>query len=82
MNDLVYPTVVFGTEKPRRRNICTDRQTDEQIDDQIDQRAGRADRGKCGASGKPSDNNDVSGIVKQLQDAGKHERNRKQNDLR
>ena len=81
MHNLMHAAFVFGAEKPCRGNIGTDRKPDEQIDDQIDERACGADSGKRRASGKPSDDNDIGGVIEQLQDAGQHQRYGKEHEL-
>ena len=54
---------------------------DEDVHQQVDQGTGASHRGEGLVPGEPSCHNDVRGVEKKLQDAGKHERDGKAEQL-
>ena len=73
--------IVFCAETACRHDVCTQRHSDEQVDQQVDQRTVGADRGQCSAARKPADHHNVGCVEEELQDAGRRQRQRKQDDF-
>ena len=72
---------IFGTKAAGGHDIGTQRKADEEVDQQVDERTVGADSGQCRAAHKPPDHNDVGRVKEELQDAGRCQRQGKQDDL-
>ena len=66
---------------PRDQHVRADRKADENIDKQVDQRAGGAHRRERRMADELADDDDVGRVEKELQQARKHQRDRKDQDL-
>ena len=81
MDQAAHRFVILGAPGMGDTDADAHRQSHEYIDDQIDQRARRADGGYRDAAAESSDDNEVGGVEKQLQNAREHQRKRKPKQL-
>ena len=74
MYGLVHRVVIFGTDRLRDTNACTDRKPHKQIDQQVDQTARRAHRADGFTTRKLPHNHKVRGVEQQLQKTRRNDR--------
>lgn len=81
MNGFAHHIFFSGAVIIGHKHVGSDGQADEDVDQKVDQRTGGAHSGQRLMADKTAHYDDVSRIKQQLQDAGKHQRNCKQQDL-
>ena len=76
-----YTLIFAAAEIARNENVDADGDAHEGVDEEVDERRRCADCGKRCRPGEFSDDNHVRRVEQQLQNAGRRQRDGKQNDL-